>query len=133
VVGQHVDLTTGSAAVAVPLIRAGSVKAYAISSGKRDPAAPEVPTFTELGYPQLERPLWHALFVPAGTPAPVVARLNAALRDALADPQVKKAYEDKQLEAYPPDQWSPEAARAYVRSELEYWTKVIREYNIQAE
>lgn len=132
-VGGHVDLSTGSAAVAPPLIVSGNVKPYAVSSGKRDPKAPQVPTFTELGYPQLERPLWHALFVPAGTPRPVIDRLNAALRDALNDPQVRKSYEEKSIEMYPPEEWTPEAAAAHVSKELVYWTKVIRENNIKAE
>lgn len=132
-VGGHVDLTTGSAAVAPPLLRSGSVKAYAISSGKRDPSAPEVPTFTELGYPGLERPLWHALFLPAGTPAAIVTRLNAALRDTLADPAIQKSYAEKSIEAYPPAEWTVEAAAAHVKAELDYWTKVIRDNNIQAE
>ena len=132
-VGGHVDLSTGSAAVAPPLIASGNVKPYAISADKRDPKAPQVPTFTELGYPQLERPLWHALFVPAGTPRPVIDRLNAALRAALSDPLVQKSYEEKSIEMYPPEERTPEAAAAHVSKELAYWTKVIRDNNIKAE
>lgn len=132
-VGEHVDVGSGSIPIAAPLIRTGSIKGFAFAAPKRYPPLAQIPAVGELGHPELSRPFWHALFVPAGTPKDVVARLNTALRETLADPQVKKRYEELGLEMFPPEQMSPQAAAAYVRSELTLWTKVIRENNIQLE
>jgi tripartite-type tricarboxylate transporter receptor subunit TctC len=132
-VGEHVDLASGSAPIAGPLIQAGSIKAFAYSSDKPHSRLSNVPTFATVGYPQLSRPFWHALFAPASTPPSVVQRLNGALRKALADQHVRKTYADLDLEAFPDGQLSSEAANAYVRSELQHWGKVIRDNKIQIE
>jgi tripartite-type tricarboxylate transporter receptor subunit TctC len=132
-VGEHVDLASGSAPIAGPLIKADSIKSFAYSSDKPHSSLSNVPTFAALGYPELSRPFWHALFAPASTPAPIVRRLNAALRKALADSAVRKAYADLDLEAFPEEQLSPEAPTAYVRGELQHWGKVIRDNKIQIE
>jgi tripartite-type tricarboxylate transporter receptor subunit TctC len=132
-VGEHVDLASGSAPIAAPLIKAGSIKAFAYSSDKPHSSLSNIPTFASLRYPQLSRPFWHALFAPASTPRPIVQRINAALRKALADAPVRKAYADLDLEAFPENQLSPEAANAYVRGELQHWGQVIRDNKIQLE
>lgn len=131
--GQHIDLANVGAAVASPQIREGKVKAYATSASRRSDAFPEVPTFSELGYKELERPFWHALFAPAGTPQPVLERLNAALRETLGDPKVRKAYAASGVEPYPQSQWSLEAASAYMRSELDFWGNAVRNNNVKAD
>lgn len=131
--GEHVDLTQVAAAVAAPHIRAGRMIAYASTASKRDPAFPEVPTLGEVGHPELERPFWHALFAPAATPKPVLERLNAALRETLADAQVRKLYADSGLEAFPPEQSSIDAANAFVRDEIAVYGRVVRENNIKLE
>jgi tripartite-type tricarboxylate transporter receptor subunit TctC len=128
--GGHVDLLWAGAVSSATLINSGMVKAYAFGGKKRSPLAPDVPSTNELGYPELDMPFWHALFVPAATPQPIIQKLNVALRDALADPHVMKAYADNGVEAFPPDQLTPEAADAYVRGELARWKKVIEENKI---
>ena len=79
-----------SAVVAGPLVKAGKLKAYAIIGKKRFAGLPDLPTFGELGYKKLDIDFWHMLLAPAGTPRPIIDKLNAALRAALADPKVKK-------------------------------------------
>lgn len=133
IVGGHVDLVWAGAASSAPLIKAGTVKAYAFGTSKRSPLIPDVPSASELGYPEVDIPFWHALFVPAGTPRPIIEKLNAALRETLADPKVKKAYADTGVEAFPSEQLTPDAATAFVGSEINRWRKVISENNIQAE
>ncbi|MGC2776292.1 MAG: tripartite tricarboxylate transporter substrate-binding protein, partial [Bradyrhizobium sp.] len=133
ILGGHVDLLWAGAASAAPLIKAGTIKAYAFGTTKRSPLAPDVPSAGELGYPEVDIPFWHALFAPAATPKPIIDKLNAALRETLADPDVVKAYAQSGVEAFPPDQRTPDAANAVVRSELERWTKIIHENKIQSE
>lgn len=132
-VGGHIDLVWAGAASSVPLIKAGTVKGFAYGAAAPSPLLPELPSIRELGYRDVDIPFWHALFAPAGTPRPIIEKLNAALRETLADPQVKKAYADAGLEAFPADKMTPEGANAYVHAELKRWAEVIRENNIQAE
>jgi tripartite-type tricarboxylate transporter receptor subunit TctC len=112
------------------MITSGSTKTFGFGSPKRDPAIPNVPTFTELGHPELEIPFWHALYAPAGTPQPIIQRLNAALRETLADPQVKNAYAKSGVEMFPPEQQTQEFAAAFVSKQLAYWAKVLHDNNI---
>jgi tripartite-type tricarboxylate transporter receptor subunit TctC len=129
--GGHVDLAGVGASVATPHIKSGNLIAFASTAKKRDPAMPDVPTYGELGHKELERPFWHALFAPAATPRPILERLNAALRETLADPKVMKMYADSVVEAYPPEMRSIEAANAYVQGELVFWSKVVRDNNVK--
>ena len=132
IAGGHVDLGSASAPVALPLVQAEKVKAYAYTAPEAHRLMSKVPTFVDLGYPELSRPLWHALFAPAGTPPAVIEKLNAALRAALDDPKVRQAYLNRDVAAFPADQMSPEAGSAYVRAEIERWGGVIREAGIKA-
>jgi len=133
IIGDHVDLVWAGSVSAAPLVNAGKVKAFANAADKRNPLLPGIPAVTEVGFPEMAIPFWHALYAPAATPRAIIDRLNEALRHALADPQVAKAYKDSGTEAFPPDQWSPEAASAFVRQELDRWARVVRENNIQVE
>ncbi len=107
------------------------MKAFAYTAPTAHRTLTNVPTFEKLGYPELSRPLWHALFAPAGTPPAVVAKLNAALRAALDDPKVRQAYLNRDVEAFPADRMSPDAGNAYVRAEIARWGKVIRDAGIK--
>jgi tripartite-type tricarboxylate transporter receptor subunit TctC len=130
--GGHVDLAEVAAAVSGPHIRAGSLIAYAYT-GETRKDLPDVPTYGELRLPQLERSFWHALFAPAGTPRPILDRLNAALRETLTDPRVLKSYTDSGVEPFPAAQSSIEAAQTFVKGEIAHYEKVVRENNIKAE
>jgi tripartite-type tricarboxylate transporter receptor subunit TctC len=133
IVGGHVDLVWAGAISAAPLVNSGKVKAYAYAADRRSPLLPNLPAVTDVGYPEVAIPFWHAMYAPAATPRPVLERLNEALRRALADPQVEKAYRDGGTEAFPPEQRSIEAAAAFVRRELERWARDVRDNNIRVE
>jgi len=129
----QVDLSSQSAVQAGPLIKAGKLKAYAIIGRTRFAGLPDLPTMGELGYKKLDLDFWHMLLAPAGTPRPIVDRLNAALRHSLADARVKKTFADGGMDLFPPGQQTPEAASALLKSELKLWGDVIRANNIQAQ
>jgi tripartite-type tricarboxylate transporter receptor subunit TctC len=129
----HADLSSQSAVVAGPLVKAGKLKAYAIIGRTRFAGLPDLPTMGEVGYKKLDLDFWHMLFAPAGTPRPVVDRLNAALRQAFADAKVQKTFADGGMDLFPPGQQTPEAAGALLKSELKLWGDVIRASNISAQ
>jgi tripartite-type tricarboxylate transporter receptor subunit TctC len=129
----QVDLSSQSAVQAGPLIKAGRIKAYAIIGRSRFAGLPDLPTMGEVGYKKLDLDFWHMLLAPAGTPRPIVERLNAALRHALADAKVRKTFEDGGMDLFPPDQQTPEAAAALLKRELKLWGDVIRANNITAQ
>jgi len=125
--GGQVDLSPISAIVAGPLVRSGKLKVYATIGGKRFGGLPQLKTLGELGYKKLDFDFWHALFAPAGTPRPIVDKLNAALRTALADPKVRKTFADGGMDEYPDAEMTPEAAEALLKSEIRFWGDVIRD------
>ena len=130
VIAGHADLSCLSAAVAVDLVKAGKLKGYAVFGNKRFGGLPEVPHFVETGYRTLDLPFWQTLFAPAGTPRPVIDRLNAALREALRNPKVLDAFEKNGMEAYPPAEQTPEAAMSLLQREVKRWGDVVRVHNM---
>lgn len=128
--GEHIDLTQVAAAVAAPHIRAGSMKAYVSTGAERSKAFPDLPTIAEVGHKDLARPFWHAVFAPTGTPQEVLEKLNTALKETLADPQVKEAYAKSGIEQFPESQLSLAAAQEFVRDEIAFWGKVVRDNNV---
>lgn len=128
--GGQVDLSIISSVVAGPLVKAGKMKVYAIVGKRRFEQLPDVPTFGDLGYDKLNVDFWHMLLAPAGTPKPIIDKINAALRTALADPKLQKTYADGGIYEYPADQESPEASAALLKSEIALWGQVIRDNHI---
>ena len=129
----QVDLGPISAVVAQPLINGGKLKAYAVIGSKRFAGLPQLKTMGELGYKNLDIDFWHMLLAPAGTPRPIVDKLNTALRAALADAKVRKNFADGGMDEYPPDQETPEAASALLTREIKLWGDVIRANHIVAQ
>ena len=129
----QVDLGPISAVAAQPNIKSGKLKAYAIFAKKRFAGLPELPTFLELGYKKLDIDFWHMLLAPAGTPKPIVDKLNTALRTALADPKVKQLFADGGMDEYPADEETPEAAAALLKREIALWGEVVRDNHIAGE
>jgi tripartite-type tricarboxylate transporter receptor subunit TctC len=117
----------------LPLVRAGSLKAYAATSNTRLPAAPDIPTFAELGFPKVSLSGWYGLFAPKGTPKDIIGKLNAAAVAALADPAVRSRLADLGQEVLPPEQQTPEALGALVKADAEKWWPLIKELGIKAE
>jgi len=126
----QVDLSSISGVAAGPQVRAGKLKAYAIIGPKRFAGLPDLPTMGELGYKKLNLDFWHMLLAPAGTPRPLVDKLNTALRAALADAKVRKLFADGGMDLFPAEQETPEAAAALLAREIKLWGGVIRENNI---
>jgi tripartite-type tricarboxylate transporter receptor subunit TctC len=128
--GGQVDVSVISAVVAGPLVRSDKMKAYAVIGRKRFAGLPELKTLGELGYKKLDIDFWHMLLAPAGTPRPIVDKLNAALRTAMADPKVQKIFAEGGMDEYGSDEMTPEAASALLHSEIALWGDVIRANHI---
>ena len=129
----QIDLIFDLAASAVPLARAGSIKALAVMAGSRLAAAPDIPTVDEAGLPGLHVSLWNALWAPKGTPKDIVAKLNTAVVESLADPTTRKRLTDLGQDIPPRDQQTPEALNAYHKAEIEKWWPIIKAANIKVE
>jgi tripartite-type tricarboxylate transporter receptor subunit TctC len=117
----------------LPLVRAGSIKAYALTSETRSILAPDVPTFAELGLPALSYSAWGGLFAPGGTPKDVIGKLNAAAVEALADPAVRSRLIDLGVESFPRERQTPEALGAMQKADIEKWWPIIKAAGIKAE
>jgi tripartite-type tricarboxylate transporter receptor subunit TctC len=126
----QVDLGPISAVVARPLVDSSKLKAYAVISKKPFAGLPTLKTMTQLGYKKLDIDFWHMLLAPAGTPRPIVDKLNAALRTALADAKLRKTFYDGGMDLYSDDEETPEAARALLKREVELWGDVVRANHI---
>jgi tripartite-type tricarboxylate transporter receptor subunit TctC len=129
----QIDLSCPEAGQTLPQYRAGSIKAYAVLTQKRWFAAPDVPTIDEAGVPGLHFPFWHAVWAPKGTPKDVIAKLNAAVVETLADPGVRQRFNELGHEIAPREQQSPAALAAYHKAEIEKWWPIIKAANIKLE
>jgi len=123
------DQTTNT----TPQIQGGKVKAYAVTSKTRVPSLPDVPTLAESGLKNFEVSVWHGLYAPKGTPKPIVDKVSAALRVALKDPQVVQRLADLGTQPEPQDRATPEAHRAYLKSEVEKWAPIITKAGVYAD
>jgi len=132
-VAGHIDLTFDQAISALPYVRNGQVRAYAITGKTRLASAPDIPTVDEVGAPGVYISTWFGLWTPKGTPADVVARLNAAAMEALADPAVAKRLADLGQEIPPPEQQSAAALAAHLTAEIEKWFPIIKGAGIKVE
>jgi tripartite-type tricarboxylate transporter receptor subunit TctC len=130
--GGQIDLVWESP-LHLPQVRAGNIKAYAVTSKNRLPAAPDIPTVAEAGLPSLEYSAWYGLFAPKGTPRDVIAKLNLALTNALADPAVVKRLADQGQLVFPLEQRTPEALGQLVKADIEKWWPIIKAANIRGE
>jgi tripartite-type tricarboxylate transporter receptor subunit TctC len=132
-VAGHIDLTFDQAITALPHVRNGAVKAYAVTSSTRLAAAPEIPTVDEAGAPGVYISTWYGLWGPKDTPQDVIRKLTAAAMDALADPAVRTRLIGLGQEIPPREQQTAEALAAHHRAEIEKWWPLIKAANIKAE
>jgi tripartite-type tricarboxylate transporter receptor subunit TctC len=129
----QVDLLVVQAAVALPQIQGGTVKAIANLSPRRSATLPDIPTSDEGGVPGLYASGWFGFFAPKGTPKDVIAKLNGAMVEALADPAVRKRFSDLGLDVASREQQTPEGLAAFHKAEIDKWWPIIREAGIKAE
>jgi tripartite-type tricarboxylate transporter receptor subunit TctC len=129
----QIDLSCPEAGQTLPQYRAGGIKAYAVLTQQRWFAAPEVPTIDEAGVPGLHFPFWHGMWAPRGTPPEIIAKLNAAVVDSLADPNVRERFKELGHDIAPRDQQTPQALAAFHKAEIEKWWPIIKAANIKLE
>lgn len=127
---NRIQLTLTSMATVVQQVQAGKLVALAVGTPVRSPAAPDVPTVAESGYPGFDVSTWFGLFAPAKTPAPIINQLNGVVRKALADPQVIKSLSSQGAE---PQASTPDFLVKQIRADYERWKKVIADAKIVAE
>jgi tripartite-type tricarboxylate transporter receptor subunit TctC len=132
-IGGHIDFMVDQLSNSVPQIKAGAVRAYAVAANVRSPAVPDVPTVDEAGLPGFYGSLWHGLWAPKGTPPEVIAKLEAAVKQALADPEVKQRLADLGQEIVPVAQQTPAALAAYQQAEMDKWFPIVKAANMKGE
>jgi len=132
-VAGQIDLIVDQASNSLAQVKAGKIRAYAVTSEKRLAAAPDIPTVDEAGLPGFHVELWSGIWVPKGTPKNVVGKLNAAIVDSLADPAVRKRMVEAGLDIPSRDKQTPEGLAAYQRAEVRKWWPMIRDANIKVE
>jgi tripartite-type tricarboxylate transporter receptor subunit TctC len=132
-VAGQIDLMISDPVTAMPQVRGGTIKIYGVTANTRLFSAPDIPTVDEAGLPGFHASLWHGLWLPKGTPKNIIAKLNAAVMDALADPGVRARLADLGQEIFPRDQQTPEALGALQRAEIAKWWPIIKAGNIKVE
>ena len=132
-VSGQVDLLVVQGAVALPQIRGGKIKAIANLSPERSASMPDIPTSDEGGVPKLYMSGWFGFFAPKGTPKNVIATLNSAMVQALAEPAVRARFVELGLDVASREQQTPEGLAAFQKAEIEKWWPIIKEAGIQAQ
>jgi tripartite-type tricarboxylate transporter receptor subunit TctC len=132
-VSGQVDLLVVQGAVALPQIRAGKIKAIANLSPQRSASMSDIPTSDETGVPGLYMSGWFGFFAPKGTPKDVIATLNSAMVQALAEPAVRARFTELGLDVASRAQQTPEGLAAFQKAEIEKWWPIIKEAGIQAQ
>ena len=128
-----VDLLVVQGAVALPQIRGSKIKALANLSPQRSASMPDIPTADETGVPGLYMSGWFGFFAPKGTPKDIIAKLNAATVEALADPAVQKRFTEFGLDVAPRAQQTPEGLAAFQKAEIDKWWPIIKDAGIGAQ
>ena len=127
VLGNQVPITFDNIVTTLPLVKAGKLRALAVSTKKRSKVAPDIPTLAESGVPSFDATAWFGLFAPAGTPRDIIQRLNREVAEALKDPAVGDKF--LQVGAEPVSS-TPEQLDAFFRGEVAKWEKVVKQAKI---
>jgi tripartite-type tricarboxylate transporter receptor subunit TctC len=131
--GGTVDFMCDQTTNTTTQIKAGKVKVYGVTSLKRMPSLPDIPTLNEQGLKGFEVGIWHGLYAPKGTPKPAIDKLVAALQEAVKDPTVNQRFADLGATAYPADKATPAALQAHVKAEIDKWAPIIKKAGIYAD
>ena len=132
-IGGQFDFMCDQTLNTLPPVRAGLLKAFAVTTKERMAAAPELPTASEAGLPGFAITVWFAMYAPKGTPKPVIDKLSAALQQALQDPEAKSRLAASGAEAVAPERARPEALRAHLKAEIDKWVPIIRKAGVTAD
>jgi tripartite-type tricarboxylate transporter receptor subunit TctC len=131
--GGTVDFMCDQTTNTTSQIKAGKVKVYGVTSKKRVPSLPDVPTLDEQGLKGFEVGIWHGLYAPKGTPKPVIDRLVAALQEALKDETVQKRFADLGAETMPISRATPAALQSHLKAEIDRWAPLIQKAGVYAD
>lgn len=131
--GGQVDLLCDQTTQTVPMIKEGRVKVFGVTSLKRLSALPNVPTLDEQGLKGFEVKVWHGMYAPKGTPAPVIEKLNVALRAAMQDPMVKQRLKDLSSDIPSSEKMTPAGLKSHLEAEINKWSPVIKKAGIYAD
>jgi tripartite-type tricarboxylate transporter receptor subunit TctC len=132
-VAGQIDIENDAPANCLPHVRAGTIKAFAVTARSRLASAPDIPTVDEAGLPGFYLTVWFAFFAPKGTPKPIIDKLNAATVEALAAPEVRARFADLGLDLFPREEQTPEALAAVQKADIEKWWPIIKAAGIKAE
>ncbi|HYM47019.1 MAG TPA: tripartite tricarboxylate transporter substrate-binding protein [Burkholderiaceae bacterium] len=133
ILGKQVDFLCDQTTNTTGQIKAGAVKAYAVTSAKRVPTLPELPTMQEAGLKGFEVGIWHGVYAPKGTPKAAVDNLVAAMQEASKDADFRRRMTELGATVYPVDQITPAALASHLKSEIEKWGPVIKKAGIYAD
>ena len=129
-VAGHVPLSIGSVFVTKPHIDSKRMRPLAVSTSKRSPDLPDVPTIAESGYPGFEAPAWWAVLAPAKTPPEILKRMNEEINKAMRLPDIAKKLDSQGIDVVG---GTPEAARTFIDRQMDIWAKVVKDNNIKAD
>ena len=132
-VAGQIDMMISDPVTSMPQVRGGNIKIFGVAADTRLPSAPDVPTVDEAGLPGYHVALWHGLWMPKGTPKPIMTTLSAAVMGALADPAVRGKLADLGQDIYPRERQTPEALGALQKAEIAKWWPIIKAGNIKVE
>jgi len=132
-IAGQIDLMFDQASNSLPHVRNGTIKAYAVTASARLPSAPEIPTVDEAGLPGLHISVWSGMWAPKGTPKPIMMKLNGAVANALADPNVKRRLADLGQEIPERELQTLEGFAAFQKAEIDKWWPIIKAANIKGE
>ena len=131
-VANQIQIMGDQSSNSLPQVRAGKIRAYAVTAKARSAAAPEIPTAAEAGYP-MEVSIWHGLWAPKGTPAEVIAKLNAAAAATMQDPAIRTRLEDLGQDLPTVPDMAPAAFGDFQKSEYARWKKILEAANVKIE
>jgi tripartite-type tricarboxylate transporter receptor subunit TctC len=132
-VAGQIDLIVDQLSNSINQVRAGTIRAYAVTDDKRAEQAPDIPTTDEAGLPGFHMTLWSGLWVPKGTPREIVTKLNAAAVDALNDPALRKQLENLGLQMPAADRLTPQALGDWQKAEIAKWWPIIKAANVRVD
>src|SRR5215207_4714123 len=133
ILGGQVDFMCDQTTNTTGQIKSGKVKAYAVTTAKRVPSLPDLPTMQESGLSNFEVAVWHGLYAPKGTPKPVIDRLTQALQAAVKDPLVKTRLGELGTEPVAVDKATPEALGKQVKAQIDLWSPIIKKAGVYAD